>query len=141
VATLRRIYCHGTRHVVLFTATHHAHCHGLRLNTHIILYRQSYCQPGKISSRDCVTIHEVYIGNQIYWALIRPTRDYNLQITIKHKLVFSVTVFTALLGIGFQRRTSHFLRVPCLRPQPQQLSTVCLPADSISTPVLTWTGW
>jgi hypothetical protein len=92
-------------------------------------------------SRDCVTIDEVYIGNQIYRALIRPTRDYNLQITIKQKLVFSVTVFTELLGNGFQRRTLHFLRVPYLRPQPLLLSTVCLLADSISTLVLTQTGW
>jgi hypothetical protein len=33
------------------------------------------------------------------------TRDYTLQITIIHRLVFSVTVFTAPLGSGFQQWT------------------------------------
>jgi hypothetical protein len=42
---------------------------------------------------DTVTIDGVWIGNRIY-----RTRDYILQITIIHKLVFSVMVFTALLA-------------------------------------------
>jgi hypothetical protein len=39
-----------------------------------------------------MTIDGVWIGNRIY-----ATRDYTLQITVTQRLVFSVTVFTALL--------------------------------------------
>jgi hypothetical protein len=48
-------------------------------------------------SRDWVTVDGVWIGNSIYWPLIHTARDYTLQITI--------TVFTALLGNGFQQWT------------------------------------
>jgi hypothetical protein len=58
-----------------------------------------------------VTVDAVWIGNRIYWTLQHTTRDYTVQITITHRLVFSVTVFTALLGSGFQQWT--FL---CSRP-------------------------
>jgi hypothetical protein len=56
-----------------------------------------------IMSRDRVTIDEVRIGNRIYWTLQRTTRDYTLQLTIRHRLVFSVTVFTALPCNVFQQ--------------------------------------
>jgi hypothetical protein len=56
-----------------------------------------------------VSIEGVWIGNRIYWALWPTTRDCTLQITIKHKLVFSVTIFTARPSSGFQRRTLPFL--------------------------------
>jgi hypothetical protein len=43
------------------------------------------------------------IGNRIYWTHKHKTPNYALQINITHRIVFSVTVFTTLLGIGFQR--------------------------------------
>jgi hypothetical protein len=46
-----------------------------------------------------VSIDGVWIGNWTY----RTPRDYALQITITQRLVFSVTVFTALLGSGYQQ--------------------------------------
>jgi hypothetical protein len=75
------------------------------------------CRPlsAKILSRDRVTIDGGFdwksdlLNSQI-------TCYYTLQITISHRLVFAVTVFTALLGSGFQRRTFHFLWVPELYP-------------------------
>jgi hypothetical protein len=54
-------------------------------------------------SRDSVTMYGIWIGNQIYWTLEHIARVYTLQITVTYRLVFSVTVFTALLGSGFQR--------------------------------------
>jgi hypothetical protein len=42
------------------------------------------------------------------------TRNYTLQITITHRLVFSVAVFTALLGNGFQQWTFLCLRAHVL---------------------------
>jgi hypothetical protein len=52
-----------------------------------------------------VTIDGVWISNWIYWILNHTSRDYPLQITIVHRLAFSVTVFTALLGNLFQQWT------------------------------------
>jgi hypothetical protein len=37
--------------------------------------------------------------------------DYTLQITITHRLVFSITVFTALLGSSFQQRSGFGFHV------------------------------
>jgi hypothetical protein len=51
-----------------------------------------------------VTTDGVWIGNRIYWTLQHTTRDYISQITITHRLVFSVVVVSSLLGNGFQRR-------------------------------------
>jgi hypothetical protein len=51
-----------------------------------------------ILSCDWVTIGEVWIGNRIYWILKHTTRDYSLLITISHRLVLWVTVFTVLLA-------------------------------------------
>lgn len=57
-----------------------------------------------------LTRQGVWIGSCSYWSLYHTTRDYNLQTNDSHRLVFSVTVFTALLGSGYQRRTfPHFL--------------------------------
>jgi hypothetical protein len=50
-----------------------------------------------------VTIDGVWIGNRICWTLQHKIPDYTLQITVTHRLVFSVTNFTALLGNGFQQ--------------------------------------
>jgi hypothetical protein len=47
----------------------------------------------------------IWIGNRIYWTHKLRTRDYILQITATHRLVISVTVFTALLHNGFQQST------------------------------------
>jgi hypothetical protein len=47
-----------------------------------------------------VAIPSVWIGNSIYLAL---THDYTLQITVLQRLVFPVTVFTALLVNVFQQ--------------------------------------
>jgi hypothetical protein len=55
-------------------------------------------------SRVRVTIDGVWLDNQICWTLQHTTRDYTLQITINRQ-VFSVTVFTALLGNVFQQWT------------------------------------
>jgi hypothetical protein len=72
---------------------------------------------GIILSRDRVTIDGVWIGKRIYWS-VKTTRDYTLQITITQRAVSSFTVFSALLGSGFQRRTSPFLWVPELSLAP-----------------------
>jgi hypothetical protein len=56
-----------------------------------------------IVTRLVVTIGRVWIDSLIHWT--HTTRDYTLQITVTHRLVFSVTVFTALLGKGFQQWT------------------------------------
>jgi hypothetical protein len=72
-------------------------------------------------SRDRLIVDGVWVGNRIYWS-----RDYTLQITITHRLVFSVTVFTALLVSSFQRQTLPFLWV-----------TELSPASATSSPVLT----
>jgi hypothetical protein len=60
-----------------------------------------------ICSRNRVTIDGVWIGNRIYW-IHYSTCDYTLQITITQKLVFSIMVFTALLGNLFEPWTFHF---------------------------------
>jgi hypothetical protein len=76
-----------------------------------------------------VTINEVWIGNQIYWTL-KNTQLMTIQITITQRLVLSLTALTALLGSGFQLRTSPFIWVPELSPA----STLnCLHAESLST--------
>jgi hypothetical protein len=72
--------------------------------------------PQMLLSLDLVTVDGVWIGNWIYWTLWHITRDYNSQITVTERLVFSVTVFTVLLGSGFQRQTFPFLRLPELSP-------------------------
>jgi hypothetical protein len=79
-------------------------------------YQQCKTVVVTILSRDRVTIDGVWIGNWIYWTLQHTTRDYTLQITITHRLVFSATVFTELLGSGFQRLTFPFLWFPKLFP-------------------------
>jgi hypothetical protein len=65
-------------------------------------------------SRDAVTIDEIWAGNRIYWTPQHTTRDYTLQIAITQRLVFSVTVFTALLGNVFQQCTFLCFRVHAL---------------------------
>jgi hypothetical protein len=92
-----------------------------------------------ILSRVWVTVDGVWIGNRIYWP-----RDYTLWITITHRLVFSVTVFTALLGNGFQRRTFPFLWVLELSPSSATifsfLTTTTLSWLSACRPSLYWLG-
>jgi hypothetical protein len=51
----------------------------------------------------------VWIGNRIYWTLDHTTCDYTLQITITQRLVFSVTIFTAMLGDVFLCLRAHVL--------------------------------
>jgi hypothetical protein len=46
-------------------------------------------------SHDGVTLDRVWIGNQIYWTTLYKS-------LITQRLVFSVTVFTTLLGNVFQ---------------------------------------
>jgi hypothetical protein len=72
--------------------------------------------------------------------------DYALQITVTHRLVFSVTSSLQLLGSGFQRRKFPFLWVPELSPalatsflqqqltmtEPQQFSN-CLTSSPINS--------
>jgi hypothetical protein len=53
--------------------------------------------------------------------------------TIKHRLVFSLMVFTALLGSGFQWRIFPFLWVPKLFMASAAATLNWLPADSLST--------
>jgi hypothetical protein len=53
----------------------------------------------------CVTIEGVCIGNRIYWTLKHRVRECTLQIMFTHSVVFSVTVFTALLGNALQQWT------------------------------------
>jgi hypothetical protein len=50
-------------------------------------------------SRVGVTIDLVSTGNRIYWTIKHTTRDYT------NRLVFSVTIITALLGNVFQQST------------------------------------
>jgi hypothetical protein len=57
-------------------------------------------------SRGKVTLDAVWIVNRIYCAFKHTARDFALRITIIHRLVFSFTDFTALLGSGFQQRAS-----------------------------------
>jgi hypothetical protein len=68
--------------------------------------------------------------------LLNTTSDCTSQITILYWLVFSATVFTALLGSGFQRWTFPFFWIPKLPSasvvsfsllSQLQLSTECLP--------------
>jgi hypothetical protein len=47
---------------------------------------------------------------------IYTTRDYTLEITTTHRVVFPVTVFTAQLGNVFQQWMFSFLWVPELPP-------------------------
>jgi hypothetical protein len=57
-------------------------------------------------SRMYLVLH-VRIGKPIYWTLWHKTHDYTLQIST---LAFSVTVFTVLLGNGFQQQMCFSLR-------------------------------
>jgi hypothetical protein len=52
-----------------------------------------------------MTVDGVWIGNRIFWTLWHTTPDCTLQIAMTHRLVFSATVFAALLGNGFQQWT------------------------------------
>jgi hypothetical protein len=81
-----------------------------------------------------VTLDGVCIGNRIYWTLKTP-RDYTLQITITQKLLFSVTVFTALLGNGFQQWTFLCSRAHVLagwRPSHTNLKSSYVTTDGQS---------
>jgi hypothetical protein len=55
-------------------------------------------------------------GSIIGFSEILQIHDYTLQITNTKRLVFSVTIFSALLDSSFQRRTLRFLWVPELSP-------------------------
>jgi hypothetical protein len=77
-----------------------------------------------------VTIDGVWIGNSFYWTLLHTTLDYTLQITITHRLVFSLTVFTALLGNVFQQWT--FL---CFRTHPRRLAAISHQPPTLLTAV------
>jgi hypothetical protein len=82
-----------------------------------------------------VTIDGVWIHNQIYWTYQHTTRDYTLQITVTHRLVFSVTVFIALLGNGFQQWTFICSRVhvlACWRPCHNNFLLIQLPSQDYS---------
>jgi hypothetical protein len=72
--------------------------------------RISYRTRCSVLSRERVIVDGVWVGDRIYWTLQRTTRDYTSQITITHRLVFSVTVFTALLVNDFQQWSFHFSR-------------------------------
>jgi hypothetical protein len=61
-----------------------------------------------VLSRDGVTVDGVGLVIR-FLGLLNTIRDCTLQITIIHRLVLSVTVFTALLGSGFQQWTFPFL--------------------------------
>jgi hypothetical protein len=50
-----------------------------------------------------VTTDGFWIGNRICWTIKHTIRDYTLQITVTQRLVFPVTVLTALLGNIFQQ--------------------------------------
>jgi hypothetical protein len=67
-------------------------------------------------SRVGVTIDGVWIGNGIYWTLQQTARDYTLRITITYTYTYTYThtVFSALLGSGFQRWKFHCSRVQVL---------------------------
>jgi hypothetical protein len=78
-----------------------------------------------------VTIDGVWIGIWVYWAFKHTSRDYSLQITVTHRLVFSVTVFTALLRNFFQRWTFLCFRSHILagwRPSHTNLLLFSLPS-------------
>jgi hypothetical protein len=49
-------------------------------------------------SRDGVTIYRIWIGIHIYWTLKCTIHYYGFYITGTHRLMFSVIVFTVLLG-------------------------------------------
>jgi hypothetical protein len=100
----------------------------IRIVQALVLYPTvyEYCGIKSILSLARVTIDGDWIGNRIYWALKHTTRDYTLEITITHRLVFSVTVITALVGSGFQRRTFHFFWVPELSSATNSELTLCL---------------
>jgi hypothetical protein len=81
-----------------------------------------------IFSRYRLTIDDIWIGKRIYWTLTQHVATiYN---SLSHTLVFSVTVFTALLGSGFQRRTFPFHTVP--EPPPASATTFCSSQLSVS---------
>jgi hypothetical protein len=78
------------------------------------------------------------IGDLICWTLKHATHDNYVQITMTQRplVVFSVTIFTALLGNRFQRRTFSFLRVaelPSALAANSLSSLNCLPACRLSS--------
>jgi hypothetical protein len=81
------------------------------------LLRSPCSRSAKVLSRGwSVTIDGLWIDDRIYWTPWHTTRDYILQVTITHTLVFTVTSSLSLLCSGFQWRTFPFLRVPQLSP-------------------------
>jgi hypothetical protein len=85
-----------------------------------------------ILSHDWVTVDGIWTGNWIYWSLKHTTHDYNSQITITRRLVFSVAVFTVLLGSKFQWCSVLNFRV-------QRLLS-CL-AGTFLLQLPSWTNW
>jgi predicted heme/steroid binding protein len=63
-----------------------------------------------------VTIDGVWIGDSSYCTLWYTSRDYILQVTVTHTLVFTVTSSLPLLGSGFLRRTFPCLWAPETSP-------------------------
>jgi hypothetical protein len=79
-----------------------------------------------------VTIDRLWIGNWIYWTLIHTTCDYPLQITITHRLAFSVMVFTALLGNIFQQWTFFHAQAGGHLTPTSYSSNHCLKTPSVA---------
>jgi hypothetical protein len=85
-----------------------------------------HCRIHKSVALDPILSHlkSVYILN-----------SYNLHITITHRLLFSVTVFSALLGSGFQRQTLPFHWVPQMSTASSTAAvclSTCLPEEFLS---------
>jgi hypothetical protein len=85
---------------------------------------------GNIYCHTIVTIDGVWIGNQIYWTLKQLVTTFYK--SVSHRLVFSVTTSTALLGSSFQQQTFHLLWVPKLSPAS---------ATSFSVPTTATPNW
>jgi hypothetical protein len=71
----------------------------LNISWYLCVQSSYYCQ-----AIEC-DYDGVWIGNRIYCTLEHTTRDYSLQITLTNKLMFLVTVFSALLGSFFHHWT------------------------------------
>jgi hypothetical protein len=72
-------------------------------------------------TRQGVTIDRVWIGSRIYWTLQHTLRDYTLQNTITHKLVYSVTVPHTNLLLCRQREREREKRLHPEGPATGQL--------------------